>query len=195
MRKRFVLASSVLMFLAGPVAAQVAAPGQQMSYSYIEGGLSRVNIDPGSGFRTVNDTGFNFRGSAQFSQSVYGIGSWDRWEIGNLDADLFKLGLGFRAALSPNLDWFAEGSWTHIDIESFGTENGVRGDLGVRGIVNEWLQARAFGGYNADGPEGNSFVFGADALITFTPTVGVSLGVESYEFDVNVWRANLRLSF
>lgn len=195
MRKLLVLASSALMFLAGPAAAQVTAPGQQMSYSYVEGGLSRVNIDPGPGFRTFNDNGFNFRGSAQFGEFIYGIGSWDRWEIGNLDADLFKLGLGFRAAMARNTDWFAEVSWTHLDIDQFSSRNGVRGDLGIRGVVNEWLEARAFGGFNVDGPEGDSFVLGGDLLFTFTPMVGLSLGVETYEFDVNIWRANLRLSF
>lgn len=191
---KYLLAGAMALVMAsGSALGQARGNDSDLSYSYIEGGWSRLNIDfPGDSF---NEDGFNVRGSLELSQSFYGLASWDRWEIGDLDTDLTRFGLGYRAAINRDVDWFGELSLTHLDIEDFGDETGGRFDLGVRAMAGERVELRGFGGYNMDGPEEDSFVLGGDVLVHLTPSLGLSAGVESYEFDTNIYRANLRLSF
>lgn len=171
----------------------MAQSGGDLNYSYIEGGVSVIDIDE-RGF-SETEVGFNFRGSVDLGGALYAQGAWDRWEIDvgpfELDTDLYKFGLGYRFALQPSTDLFVEGSYAALEVESV-DEDGFRGDVGLRHGFNDGLEGRVFGGYQTGIDEA---VVGADLLFKFQPNFGLSVGVETYEFDLNIYRANLRLSF
>ncbi|HKL49926.1 MAG TPA: hypothetical protein VJ908_02065 [Wenzhouxiangellaceae bacterium] len=177
----------------------MAQSGGDLSYSYLEGGVSIVEIDAVGISET--ETGFNVRASADLAGGVYVHGSWDRWEAGirrpfinsDFDIDLYKFGLGYRFNLQPNTDLFVEGSYAAIEIGST-DDDGFRGDIGLRHGFNDRVEGRVFGGYQSDGDSGDG-ILGADLLFKFHRNFGLSLGVETYEFDLNIYRANLRLSF
>ncbi|MDT8408403.1 MAG: hypothetical protein RQ741_02270 [Wenzhouxiangellaceae bacterium] len=152
-----------------------------------------VDIDLGSFSET--ETGFNVRASADLAGGLYLQGAWDHWEIGrfDVDTDLYKIGLGYRFDLDTNTDLFFEGSYAAIEVGS-ADEDGFRGDVGLRHGFNESFEGRIFGGLQTDGSDTDGIV-GADLLYKFQRNFGVSVGVESFEFDLNIFRANLRLSF
>jgi len=181
-------------------AALLASPayGQStgnLSYSYIEGGLSVLNID--DSFVDETELGFNIRGSVDLQHNVYLHGSWDRWDVDigrfDLDTDLFKFGIGYRTELSQTTHLFYEGSWTRIEVGS-ASDDAFRADIGLRHGFSPNVEGRVFGGYATDFSGGDA-VLGADALFKVSRSVGVSVGVETFEFDLNIFRVNLRLSF
>ncbi|MCA1777883.1 MAG: hypothetical protein LC637_00450 [Xanthomonadaceae bacterium] len=186
------LAISALSLGFNPAIAQTSS---DLSYSYIEGGLSVADIDVG--FVSETEAGFNLRASVDLAQGVYAHGSWDRWEVDfgafDADTDLYKIGLGYRFNLQPNTDLFVEGSYAAIEVGSV-DDDGFRGDIGLRHGFSERIEGRLFGGYQGDGDDGDAVV-GADLLLKFQRNIGISVGVESFEFDFNIFRANLRLSF
>lgn len=177
----------------------IAQSDGDLSYSYLEGGVSIADIDVG--FVSETETGFNIRASADLAEGLYAHGSWDRWEtdfsvpFGSFDEDidLYKVGLGYRFNLQQNTDLFFEGSYAALEIGS-ADDDGFRGDIGLRHGFNNRVEGRVFGGYQSDGDSGDA-ILGADLLFKFHRNFGLSAGVETYEFDLNIYRANLRLSF
>ena len=95
--------------------------------------------------------------------------------------------------LQPNTDLFLEGSYAALEVGPF-DDDGFRGDIGLRHGFTDMVEGRVFGGYQSDGDNGDG-ILGADVLFKFHPSFGLSVGVETYEFDLNIYRANLRLSF
>lgn len=189
--RKTMLAGLALTAVAVGCNTAMAQSGGDLSYSYLEGGVSVADFDLG-GF-SDSETGFNFRASADIAGGVYAHGSWDRWELGNLDTDLYKLGLGYRFNLQPNTDLFIEGSYAALEVGPF-DDDGFRGDIGLRHGFNDSVEGRVFGGFQSDGDSGDG-ILGADLLFKFHRNFGLSVGVETYEFDLNIYRANLRLSF
>lgn len=166
-----------------------------LSYSFIEGGVSVIDLDAGS--FDEDETGFDVRASLDLAGGVYLHGSWDRWniEIGpfDLDTDLYKIGAGYRHSVAARTDVFVEASYAALEIGSL-DDDGFRADVGLRSALGERFEGRVFAGLQTDGgnPDG---LLGADLLFKLTPTVGINLAAETYEFDTNLFRANLRLSF
>lgn len=197
--RKTMLAGLALTAVAIGCNSAMAQSGGDLSYSYIEGGVSMADID--AAFISETETGFNIRGSADIAGGLYAHGSWDRWETDipfrlrsrDLDIDLYKFGLGYRFNLQPSTDLFVEGSYAALEIDSV-DDDGFRGDIGLRHGFTDMVEGRVFGGYQSDGDAGDG-IFGADLLFKLNPSFGLSVGVETYEFDLNIYRANLRLSF
>lgn len=178
----------------------MAQSADDLNYSYFEAGVSIADIDVG--FISETDTGFNLRASADIASGLYAQGSWDRWNTNfrgafntrfDLDIDLYKFGLGYRFDLQPNTDLFFEGSYAALEIGS-ADDDGFRGDVGLRHGFNDRVEGRVFGGYQGDGDAGDG-ILGADLLVKLNRNFGISVGVETYEFDLNIYRGNLRVSF
>jgi len=176
-------------------AAVLAQPQSNFGYDYAEGGLSLADIDE----RSLSETevGFNLAGSVALDEAFYVQGSWDRWDIGtdsfDLDTDFVNLGLGYREATNNSTDYFIEASYTRLDVGSRG-DGFIRGDLGLRHDFGGGLEGRIYGGYLTDFSGGDT-TFGLDGLLHLSRNTGVSLGYETVDFDLNIFRANFRLKF
>ena len=186
-------AVSYLGLIAGGLllAGSVQAQSGDLSYSYIEGGLSVFDPDGLS-----SEEGFNIRASAAFSENVYGFASWDRHEFdfffGDEDFDNYQIGLGLNFALNDSADWFVQGSYLHAGFDDF-DEDVFRADIGLRQAFSDRFEGRIFGGYTVG--DFDEAVLGGDVLVKFTDQFGLSLGAETYEFDDTYFRANLRVIF
>lgn len=183
-------AVSYFGLIAGAVllAGSVQAQSGDLSYTYIEGGLSVVDVDNGG-----SEEGFNVRGSSLLTENLYLQGSWDRIDVARGNLDVFKIGLGFRAPVNDSFDWFVEGSYLQADAEGVDQADDARLDVGFRGALNQHVEGRVYGGFVF--PDSDEYLFGTDLLFKLSDQFGVSVGVESIEFDVHFFRANLRLSF
>lgn len=164
----------------------------QLSYNYIEGGLSYIDIDD-----VDDDFGWNINGSFRIAERVYLRAAHDRWDPIGIDVDISQIGLGFRSAINPRTDWFIDGAWirTNVDLPGVSAENGAQGLLGVRGRPGEILEFRIFGGYVVDGPEGDNPTIGGDLTFHLTPILALSVQGQAYSGDVLIGRANLRINF
>ena len=182
-------AVSYFGLIAGAVllAGSVQAQSGDLSYTYIEGGLSVFDV---SG---VSEEGFNVRGSSLLTENLYLQGSWDRIDANRGNLDVFKIGLGFRGRMSDSTDWFVEGSYYQVDPDGFGQADDARLDVGLRSALSRHVESRIYAGFLF--PDSDEYLFGADLLFKFSDQFGVSVGVDSIEADVNLFRANLRLSF
>lgn len=176
-------------------AGALAQPQSSFNYSYVEGGLSLADIDV-RGF-SETEVGFNFAGSVALDEAFYVQGSWDRWDIDagafSRDTDFVNLGLGYREATNNNTDYFVEASYTRLDVGARG-DGFLRGDLGLRHDFGQGFEGRVYGGLLTDFSEGDT-VFGVDGLLHLAQNMGVSLGYETVDFDLNIFRANFRLTF
>ena len=183
-------AVSYFGLIAGAVllAGSVQAQSGDLSYTYIEGGLSVVDVDNGG-----REEGFNLRGSSALSDNLYMHGSWDRIDVPRGDLDIFKIGLGFHSAVNESVDWFVEGSYFRADSDGVDAADDARLDIGIRASLNNHVEGRVYGGFIF--PESDEYLFGTDLLFKLSDQFGVSVGVETIEFDVHFFRANLRLSF
>ena len=173
------------------IAGASHAAAQELNYSYLEGGVSVIDIDVGP--ISESEVGFNIRGSLELADGFYLQGAWDRWDVDFGQTDLFRVGAGYHWALQNSTDLFIEGSYARFEIGS-SDDDGFRGDIGLRHAFNDRVEGRAYGGYQGDGSDGDVLV-GTDLLFKFTENFGFSVGAETFEFDVNVFRGNLRLSF
>ncbi len=167
------------------------ASAEDMSYSFIDGGASWLDPDGFSG----TEFGFNVRFSADLVNGFYLRGAWDSWDVGpfDIDVDLYRIGAGYRYSLRQSTDLFFEASYAAFEVGS-DDDDGFRADIGVRHGFGERVEGRIYGGYQGDGSDGD-VLLGADLLFKFNDMLGLSAGVETFEFDVNVFRTNLRLSF
>jgi hypothetical protein len=176
----------------GMASASDTVVAGDFSYSFIEGGLSVLDVDGLSA-----EEGFNVRASAAVSDNIYLVGSWDRQTFDtfavDVDFDNYRLGAGFHAGISATTDWFVELAYQQLEIGGL-DDDAIRPDIGLRHALTERVEGRVFAGY-AFGDDDDTALFGADLLFKFTDGFGLSVGAESFEFDDTYYRANLRLSF
>lgn len=161
-----------------------------MSWSFIEGGVSFFDPDG-----LDSEDGFNVRGSAAVTDSLYFQGAYDRWDFGFDELNYYKVGVGFHSDVSDTVATFVELSYAGIEFGG-ADQDGGRIDFGVRGAPGSGpIELRAYVGAQADGFEDPEFLGGADALFRINDLLGISVGAETFEFDTTIYRANLRLSF
>lgn len=173
---------------AAPFTSAFAQDG--MSWTWIEAGVSVIDPDGGD-----SQEGFNVRGSGAISDSLYLQGALDRWDVGSDELHYYKAGIGFQSGIGDNVATFVEFSYAGIELGGF-DQDGGRLDFGVRAAPgNGPVEIRGYVGAQADGFEDPEFLGGADLLFKFGDRFGLSLGAETFEFDVAIYRANLRLNF
>lgn len=179
------------------LAASGLSLAEQPSYKYMEAGYGHVEIDGSTG---SGEGGIWAGFSAQLADPIYISGDFQRYEIDYLrsseDLDILKVNLGYRASITGNTDFNAELGYD--DLQFGDSDNsGYRASLGIRNRASSQIQSRAYAGYTIDKDdtaEGDYFI-GLEAAIGFNEHFGFTLQFETYEFDVNIARAGLRLTF
>lgn len=169
--KRSFFALALLATL--PLAAQA---DDQLSYTYVEGDYININGDGGT-----DADGFGVRGSFAFGQSnFYGFGSYNQIDIDNtsIDVDMSEIGLGYALGLSDRADLISEIAYQNADVDGFGSSDGYRASVGLRGLLGHnfegLIKANYVDGDNTDG----DFTGTLGAQYKFTQTWGVTSEVE-----------------
>ena len=209
MKKQLALAAALAL-------ASFAATAGDLSYSYVEGGYVRTDIDDlgdGDGFGVngsvaVHDNVFLFGGYSMQDASEYGV---------EVDLDALRLGAGFNWALNDRADFVATAAWerteTDVGIDGLGSfdveadgyalEAGFRGQLSVDGDIEGWAMA-GYADVDSMEIEGNDVgtdededdeVYGrAGMLFKFNPTWGV-VAEGRFASDVRQYFVGVRASF
>jgi Ax21 family sulfation-dependent quorum factor len=151
-----------------PLSAQA---DDKLSYTYVEGGYNYVDADGGA-----EADGFGVRGSFEFGESnFYGFGSYSQVEVDdvNVDIDSTELGLGYAHGLSDNLDLISEIAWNDIDVDGFGSADGYRASVGLRGSFSENFEGLIKANYNDGDNADGDFTATLGAQYKFSQTWGL----------------------
>ena len=181
--KRSLIALALAALL--PLSAQA---DDKLSYTYVE--ADYINVDGDA-------DGFGVRGSFEFGESgFYGFGGWNQVEVDgvNVDIDSTELGLGYAHGLSDNLDLISEIAWNDIDVDGFGSEDGYRASVGLRGSFTENFEGLIKANYNDGDNADGDFTGTIGAQYKFTQTWGVVGEIEAGDGG-ETYLVGLRASF
>lgn len=180
--------------------APFAASAGELSYTFVEGGWTRLAIDDtASGDPNANGgyvrgsydlgAGFNVIGSASRASTDYRILTL------NTDIDLtqYELGLGYHKGLSDQVDFIAELGYDRleidVDVNGIGSGDdsisGGRGALGLRAQFNDVVEGSLKANYYDGGDFEGTWTGVVGAQFKFSPMWGVTAEIEHGELVSN----------
>jgi len=203
----------ILIVAALLAAAPFSASADALSYTYVEGGWTQVQVDDNVLDDPKVDGGY-LRGSVALAEQVYVFGGWSRTsktrhygeDSLKLELNQPELGIGYHMPWSDRVDFTADAAWVRQNAESTLRYDGVRyhgkdhtnlgrGTMGIRGKPSRMTEAWAKAGY-MDG--GNNFkgtwVGTVGGQINFTRTWGLVGEISGYR-DVTQYSVGVRASF
>ena len=127
----------LLPVLLALTAAAFSAQASDLDYSYVEGAYSKLDVGPGK------LDGFSIDGALKFSDSFYGLVSYDKLSDSGVDFAETAVGVGFRHGISDKSDWISELSYVRdtADLGFFDvSDNGYRVATGVRSMVSDKVE-------------------------------------------------------
>lgn len=212
MRKMLVLAA---LLAAAPLSAVAA---ESMSYTFVEGGWTQLQLDRNGAPSKPKLDGAYIRGSFAIAEQVYLFGGYsavsntDRYEASGLKVRIKEevkqpeLGIGYHMPMSDRLDFTADIAWLRlnneakVEVEGFDTErfkvhtNAGRVSAGLRGKPSRrteaWLKAGYIDGSDID----SSWTGTLGGQVNFTRNWGLVGEVQAYE-DVTQFSVGVRASF
>lgn len=175
---------AVLLALAVPFTASAA----DVSYTYLEGGYNRTDLD------VVAGNGGFLKGSVEFAETgVYGFGSATTAKVLGVDTTQWDAGLGYAHAL-PQTSLFGEVAYTEFDVSGLAAIDGVRVGLGARTpFADSWEVLTQANWRRLDGAQDWSGVLGVRH--TFADAWSVGATVEFGEGDFYQYGLGVRYSF
>lgn len=183
-----------LFALALAAVLPMSAQAGELSYSYIQGGYSAVNVD-GTDFN-----GFGLKGSVGFNDSFYGFASYDTGEENNADLNQTAIGLGWHTA--GDTQWFFEAAYVNNEVDFGGgadlDDDGYSVAGGVRAKLSDKFELNGKLSYTDVGDFGDGIGAGIGALLSFNETWGAYASydyADRSDFDVDTWGLGVRASF
>jgi hypothetical protein len=175
------------------------------SYTYIEVGATRFNVD------TIDDTADIYYGRASLNLLgfMYVFGEYQNQSVdfANTKTDRTELGVGAHFAIMPKLDLFGEVGWLYNNISSDvsnidDTTNGYEALAGARWMVMDWsdggLELNGKLGYidlkNQLASDDSSSIWGLGARVHFLKhmSIGTEYAMQGSDDEVSL---NARFSF
>ncbi|KRG47563.1 hypothetical protein [Stenotrophomonas beteli] len=206
MRKMLIVAALL-------AAAPLSASADALSYTYVEGGWTQVQVDDNLLDDPKVDGGY-LRGSVAIAEQVYVFGGWSRTSKTNhygddslkLELNQPELGIGYHMPWTDRMDFTADAAWVRQNAEATVRYDGLRlaqkdhtnlgrVTMGIRGKPSPMTEGWVKAGY-MDG--GNHFkgtwVGTVGGQINFTRTWGLVGEISGYR-DVTQYSAGVRASF
>jgi hypothetical protein len=203
---------NTLLLIALLAATPLAASANETSYTYVEGGYARLNIDDSETSNPGLDGGY-LRGSFAVGEQVHLFGGYGHvsndFNIEGADVELTvkqaEFGVGYHMPFTERVDFTADIAYLRQEIEaeaSFGgvrasdeaTSNGGRATLGLRGKPSARTEAWIKAGYIDGGDFEGDFVGTLGGQIKFNQTWGIVGEVELIE-DSTQYLVGIRASF
>ena len=208
----------ILIVAALLAAAPFAASADALSYTYVEGGWTQLQLDNGGGSKPRLDGGY-IRGSVAIAEQVHVFGGYtavtktynhNYYDIAvriKQKVQSPELGIGYHMPWTDRVDFTADAAWVRLDEEFKMSFDGRQVDrlkdhtnvgrvtMGIRGKPSRMTEAWAKAGY-MDG--GNNYkgtwVGTLGGQINFTKTWGLVGEISGYR-DVTQYSAGVRASF
>ncbi|UYB51647.1 hypothetical protein OCJ37_16995 [Xanthomonas sp. AM6] len=205
---------NTLILAAMLAAAPFAAHAEGLSYSYVEGGWNRTDINVDAASEDI-DGGY-LRGSWQIAEPVYVFAGYQRASDDYTIATFYSskvtvqqgsLGIGYRQEMTERVDFTADVSVLRVKAEADLREDGRRlaraSDSNTLGTINvglrgkpsprteAWVKAGYIDGSDVDQGE---FVGTLGGQVNFTRTWGLVGEVEFID-NANQYKVGVRASF
>lgn len=203
---------NTLLLAALLAATSFAASAHEPSYTYVEGGYARLNIDEPDLSNPGLDGGY-LRGSFAVSEQVHLFGGYGHvtndFNLNGIDVELTvkqaEFGVGYHMPFTERVDFTADIAYLRQEIEAAAsaggvsasddaTANGGRATLGLRGKPSVRTEAWIKAGYIDGGDFEGDFVGTLGGQIKFNQTWGIVGEVELIE-DSAQYLVGVRASF
>lgn len=184
--RKSALVAALGLAAALPFTAMAQLHGQGPSYSYIEGGY--IDIDPDGGSSL---DGFFVNGSMALSPEVHGLIEYSRTRNSPLTLHRSRIMGGYNAAINPGVDFVARAGWAFYRGSNINNDDGIVGQVGVRGMATPELELNTFLTY--DDVE-DKVAFSVGGVYNFTPQLGLTAGY-SYSSNLEVIDVGFRFNF
>lgn len=182
-------ALGAMMLAALPLAAQA----EEMSYSYIDLGWNEADI---SG--APKGDGIALRGSVGFAENFFVFADYSKFGFpGNLDVDLYSVGLGGRIGIGSNVDLVGRAGYTKADASAGGfslDDDGYLVSAGLRARPADSFELEGHVIYRDYGSGSDDTAFAVGGRYFFTKNFAVGAEYEIGD-DVDVLFVGVRLSF
>lgn len=167
-----------LLALALSLALPAAAQAQDISYTYLEGGYTRIE----SAFEA---DGWAVNGSAAISDDFHVFAGYSQSDLNgfNADLDIFNVGIGYNHAFSKNLHGLARFGYENFDANLGGSIDAWFTEVGVRAALGSHVEGWALAGYEDPEDFSGDFYAKIGTLINITPRVGLSAEVKLIDGD------------
>jgi hypothetical protein len=196
--KKQLLAAAILC------AASFGAFAAEPSYTYVQAGASRNNLDLGTSIDSMDFDGWHVAGSYEFAKDFHAFGGYEQTkndDFIDIDLDQAQLGLGWHPSIADNADAIVELSYIHqkVKASAFGvsdSENadGYKASVGFRAAFNDVLVGSIKANYTDSNEGGSEFSpsFGLEAR--FNPTWSL-VGEAEVGREVKHYIVGVRASF
>lgn len=188
------LRSISLMLLA---AFAVPAMAGDLSYSYVEGGYQRVELDDSSGLNVDGDS-YGIGGSMEIGDSFHVFGDVAKSKFDySADLDQYSLGVGYHTSMTDSVDAIFELAYVHAEADVFGfsaKDDGYGASIGVRAMLGN--QFELGGSVNYVDLGGGSDDTTVDGSVRYYVTPAIALGINAgIGNDVTSYGAGLQVYF
>ncbi|HDS1145696.1 MULTISPECIES: outer membrane beta-barrel protein [Stenotrophomonas] len=208
----------ILIVAALLAAAPFSASAEALSYTYVEGGWTQLQLDHGGGSKPRLDGGY-IRGSVAIAEQVHVFGGYtavtktynhNYYDIAvriKQKVQSPELGIGYHMPWTDRVDFTADAAWVRLDEEFKMSFNGRQVDrlkndinvgrvtMGIRGKPSRMTEAWAKAGYMDGGSDfKGTWVGTVGGQINFTKTWGLVGEISGYR-DVTQYSAGVRASF
>lgn len=212
MKKQLALALALAL-------ASTAAAAEGLSYTHVEAGYSvqqyEVNsLTPGLSVQDPKADGGYIEGSVAFGEApFYAFGGYRKGEddsvgvrfnnvdLGDIDvdADQFKIGVGYHHTLSDRVDWVGELSYIRTELDSNVLSDEIdgddfRGSVGLRGNLAKNFEGWAKLNYTDGDMYDSEFSGTLGALVKFNQTWGI-VGEAEFGEHAKQYSIGIRASF
>jgi hypothetical protein len=180
------------------VLSPLAASAGEISYTYVEGGVARVEFDAPPGFSDVRFDGGYLRGSVELGRGFYAFGEHARTEYEtdsgfDFDMEQSLLGAGYAHGLNDRMDLITEVGYVDQD-DGWWSQDGARASLGLRSQLGSRMEGWAKANYTDLEVSDGDISGTVGAMYKFNPTWGLTGEAELNE-DANRVTLGIRASF
>ncbi len=129
------------LLIACALVVPFTAGAEDLSYSYLQAGVTRIDVDEGG-----SENGYSFAGSGALNENWHIAGEYTSYDVdfGLLSdsVDAWNVGLGYNMGIADSTDFVARLSYEKLESSVFDA-NGYGIEVGVRHAFNENFEGGA----------------------------------------------------
>jgi len=176
-------------FALAPLASQAEGP----SYSYVEGGYVRTDID-GLG---KDADGFLVRGSIELPHDFFLFASYVDQGVYGADIKQYGVGAGYAWSMTDTTDLYGKVGYAKAEADAYDfglDDDGYSLGIGIRSMVTKNVELEASVSYADYSDLGDDTTFGVGARWHFTANFAVGIEAQVAD-DATTYGIGLRWSF
>lgn len=188
--------------------ASFAVTAGELSYTYVEAGFGRTNVEVDANVDDIEADGYFLQGAVELGDSFHLFGGYQSardndYLLDGIDVDLTQaqLGIGYHHSVSDSADFLAEISYLNreVEVDGFGFSgsedaDAYRASFGFRGALSDNFEGQIKVNYTEGTDGGSAFTPSFGAQWKFNQTWGL-VGEAEFGEDSETYLIGVRASF